>query len=377
QRMRRDPSRRTPRRGRRPGRRRWPGRALALFLSAWMAAGCASFRTAPRLPTLTRRGVLDGVGYARIENGDVARARKRAIQAALRDMALSARAVVRTRSTYRISAQDGKPATESLDDLVEVSAFQVLASRHMREDVDARAGVYRVYLWLTEEELRDSIEQTRLARKEALARARRAYEAVKAEAERDPLAARKKLRGLLGSIEDAGPSAAPDGPALHARLESLLGRVEDRIREGNRLYARAERALREGRLATADRWLQAARKRLPDAARSQKLEEGIGEKRRRVSELKREAANLRGENRLEAALKVYREAAEIDREDPEIQEAITELRTLASWEKKRRNRKIASAVAGFFIVLGAVALAVVAAASGTYTAQTGYGTWRR
>ncbi|MDP6620555.1 MAG: hypothetical protein QGG90_14095, partial [Nitrospinota bacterium] len=65
-------------------------------------------------------------------------------------MALSARAVVRARSAYRIRAEDGRPISESLNDLVEVRAFQVLASRHAREDVDLKAGMYRVYLWLTE-----------------------------------------------------------------------------------------------------------------------------------------------------------------------------------------------------------------------------------
>lgn len=359
---------------RRPGR---AGRALALFLSAWMAAGCASRPPSP-LPALARRGVVDGVGYARIEDGDVARARKQALDAALRDMALSARAVVRARSTYRLFAEDGKPKAESLDDLVEVSAFQVLASRHAREDVDLRSKVYRVYLWLTEEELRESIEQTRLARRALLARARRAYEGAQAEAEKDPASAQKRLRQVLGWVEDAGLQAEAEGAAFHARVESLLRRVEARIREGEGLYVLAEKAFQEGRLKTAALRLEAARKRLPDASRAQGLGERVEEKRRRAAELKREAMNLRSEDKLEEALEAYQGAGAIDREDTGVQEAVTELRAAIAWQKRQRDRKIASAVANFFLVLGAAALVGVAVATGGAVrpyAQTG--AWRR
>ncbi len=376
--MRRHPRHRTSR-SRPLGRvfRGMTGQALALFLSTWLAVGCAA-RPAPRLPDLVRRGVVDGIGYAKIEDGDIAQARKRAVQAALRDMALSARAVVRARSTYRLSAEEGKPTSESLDELVEVSAFQVLATRHMRENVDLKAGVYRVYLWLSEEELRESIEETRLARKWLLVRARRMYEAAKTETEKDPLEARDKLRKVRQWIDEARMQAEADGLAFQARVEALLKQVNAQIRDGNRGYDLADKALREGRLRSAAIQLKKARKSLPDAARSQKVEEGIEKKRSKVAELKREASDLQGEDKLEEALAAYQEAGRIDREDPEIRDAVTDLRASIAWKKRQRNRKIASVFANVFLVLGAAALiGVVAASGGTIRPHTNLGTWRR
>ncbi|MFQ5914882.1 MAG: hypothetical protein ACE5JS_17075, partial [Nitrospinota bacterium] len=331
-----------------PAKPGWAGRALALFLSAWMAAGCA-VRPAPRFPDLVRGGVVDGVGYAKIEDGDFPRARKQALDAALRDMALSACAVVRSRSAYRLPAEEGKPRSESLDDPVGMRALRFLATRRMREDVDAKAGVYRVYLWLTEEELRESIEQTRLARREIFLRARRLYEA--AEAEKDPLRVRKKLRKVRALIEEAGLQAEPEALALHARVESSLHRVNVRIQEGQGLYDLSERALDEGRLGTATRRLQSAQQKLLHPERWHKLAEKIEKKRGRVLELKGEASNLWAEDRLEEALEAYQEAGKIDREDREIRGAVSDLRANIAWQRRHRRGKFAAAVANFFLTL--------------------------
>jgi len=361
------------------GRRRTgsAGRVLALSLSLSMAAGCAG-RPVPTLPSIERRGVLDGVGYTRIKDGDVGRARKQAVRAALRDMALSARAVVRTRSAYRIRAEDGRPISESLKDLVEVRAFQVLASRHAREDVDLKAGMYRVYLWLTEEELRDSIEETRIARRERYARARRLYEAAPAETGGNPYEIRKKLTEIRDLIEEADLRSDPDGAAFHARVESRLNRIESRIRQGERLILRAGKALREGRLKTAAGRLESARKKVPGAARLRALKEDLEQRRRRVSDLKREAADLQAEEKHSEALEVFREAGKIDREDEGIQDGVSELRAVIAWKEKERNAKIVSGVKNFFLILGAAALIGVAAASGASVSPYGHtGAWRR
>ena len=361
------------------GRRRTgsAGRVLALSLSLSMAAGCAG-RPVPTLPSIERRGVLDGVGYARIKDGDVGRARKQAVRAALRDMALSARAVVRTRSAYRIRAEDGRPISESLKDLVEVRAFQVLASRHAREDVDLKAGMYRVYLWLTEEELRDSIEETRIARRERYARARRLYEAAPAETGGNPYEIRKKLTEIRDLIEEADLRSDPDGAAFHARVESRLNRIESRIRQGERLIVRAGKALREGRLKTAAGRLESARKKVPGAARLRALKEDLEQRRRRVSDLKREAAALQAEEKHSEALEVFREAGKIDREDEEIQDGVSKLRAVIAWKEKERNAKIVSGVKNFFLILGAAALIGVVAASGASVSPYAHtGAWRR
>ena len=293
-------------------------------------------------------------------------------------MALSARAVVRTRSAYRIRAEDGRPISESLKDLVEVRAFQVLASRHAREDVDLKAGMYRVYLWLTEEELRESIEETRIARRERYARARRLYEAAAAETGGNPYEIRKKLIEIRDLIEEADLRSDPDGAAFHARVQSRLKRIEWRIRQGERLIVRAGKALREGHLKTAAGRLESARKNVPGAARLRALKEDLEERLRQVSNLKREAADLQTEERYARALEVIREAGKIDREDEEIQDGVSELRAVIAWKEKERSAKIASGVKSFFLILGAAALIGVAAASGaSVSPYTHTGAWRR
>jgi tetratricopeptide (TPR) repeat protein len=309
---------------------------------------------------------MDGVGYARIIDGDVADARTRALREALRDLALRARATVRAHSRYSLSV-GASERVENFEDLVRVSTFQILVARHLREDLDLRAGVYRIYIWMSEDEFLESLVETEKARKRQVALAGELYERARKEGEKDPLSAQKTLkeaRDLLEAAGALGESAEPTPSTLYGRIEEALKALEARVSQGGREYLLAEVALKEARLESAGRHLGEADRLLPDPKRGAALRETIAQRKRKVQALKREAENLRAERRLEEALSTYQEALGLDTEDKEVQSAIRQLRQAIADARERRKRMLVSGLLeGLKVLAVTLGLVLIVAAS--------------